>query len=139
MIFKVKKLYPDTKIPERAHPSDAGLDVFAYEDTPVPQGEQVAVGTGFCASLPEGYVVLVWDKSSIASKGIKTLGGVIDAGYTGEYKILVRNLSDADFIFAKGQKVAQLLIQKVEFLPVEEVLELGETSRGEGAFGSTGQ
>ncbi|MEN9852237.1 MAG: hypothetical protein RI996_180 [Candidatus Parcubacteria bacterium] len=138
MIFKIKKLYPDTKVPERAHSSDAGLDVFAYEDTLVPRGEQVAVQTGFCATLPKGYVALVWDKSSIASKGIKTLGGVIDAGYTGEYKILVRNLSDADFTFAKGQKVAQLLIQKVEFLPVEEVLELGETSRGEGAFGSTG-
>ncbi len=138
MKFKIKKLYPDTKVPERAHPSDAGLDVFAQVETTILAGGQALVPTGFSAALPEGYVALVWDKSSIDSKGIKTLGGVIDAGYRGEYKILVANLGNNSVTFEKGQKVAQLLIQKVELLEVEEVLNLDDTERGGGGFGSTG-
>jgi dUTP pyrophosphatase len=138
MMLQVKKLYPDSKLPERAHASDAGLDVFAYTRTVVPKGAIVAISTGFAATLPLGYVALVWDKSSIASRGIKTLGGVIDAGYTGEYKILVSNLGDSDYIFEQGQKVAQILVQQVAYPEVVEVMELPDSTRGEGAFGSTG-
>lgn len=89
--------------------------------------------------IPEGHVALVWDKSSIGGKGIKTLGGVLDAGYRGEIFITVHNLQDEAYTFEAGHKLAQVLIQKVELLDVEEVEELSETKRGEGRFGSTGK
>lgn len=89
--------------------------------------------------IPEGYVALVWDKSSIGGKGIKTLGGVLDAGYRGEIFITVHNLHNESHTFEAGHKLAQVLIQKVELLDVEEVEELSETKRGEGRFGSTGK
>ena len=89
--------------------------------------------------LPEGFVGLVWDKSGLAIKnGIKTMAGVIDSGYRGEIGIVLANLSDQDFKIEKGQKIAQMLIQKVEWAEIEEVKELSKTKRGDGGFGSTG-
>ena len=82
---------------------------------------------------------MFWDKSSVGSKGIKTFGGVIDSGYRGEVMVVVKNLSDSEHIFHKGDKVAQLLIQKVEHPDIEVVEVLSDTTRGEGGFGSTGR
>jgi dUTP pyrophosphatase len=98
------------------------------------------VPTGIAMEIPEGYVGLIWDKSGLSIKnGIKTLGGVIDSTYRGEVLVGMINLSDADYTFLKGHKVAQMVIQKKEFVDFEEVSELSDTVRGEGGFGSTGK
>lgn len=140
MNIQVKKLHPDATLPNIAHPGDAGCDLYAVEEVVLNPGERGQVPTGLALELPQGYVALIWDKSGVSHKGgIKTLGGVIDSGYRGEYKIGVINLSDQVYVFEKGHKVAQMLIQKVETPTFEEVTELSDTSRGEGGFGSTGK
>lgn len=139
MKILAKKLHPDAKIPNFAHPGDAGMDLYSVADLVLKPGERASVPTGIAIALPDGYVSLVWDKSGVSHKnGIKTLGGVLDSGYRGEYLIGLINLSQEDFEIKAGQKIAQLLIQKVEHPEVEEVSELDETARGDGRFGSTG-
>ncbi|MBP6948696.1 MAG: dUTP diphosphatase [Candidatus Pacebacteria bacterium] len=139
MKLKIKKLYENTKLPTRAHHDDAGTDMYAQGDHIVEPHTTVVIPTGVAMELEKGYVSLIWDKSSVGSKGIKTLGGVIDAGYRGEYKIIVHNLNNEAYTFTHGDKVAQLLVQKVEFPELEEVVELNDSTRGEGGFGSTGK
>lgn len=139
MKIKIKKLHPDAVIPNYAHPGDAGMDLYSIEeDFILRPGERKMVGTGISAELPEGYVALIWDKSGVGSKGIKRLGGVIDCHYRGEYKVVLINLSNEDYEIKKKQKIAQVLIQKIENPEIEIVEELSETPRGEGGFGSTG-
>lgn len=139
MKIRVKKLHPDAKVPAFAHPGDAGMDLYSVADMTLTPGERGSVPTGIAIELPDGYVSLVWDKSGPSHKfGVKTLGGVLDSGYRGEYLIGLINLGQEPFEIRKGQKVAQLLIQKVERPEIEEAAELGDTSRGAGGFGSTG-
>lgn len=139
MKLYIKKLREDAKIPTRAHYDDAGIDIFAHGTHIVESHQTIAIPTGVSMELEKGYVSLVWDKSGIALKGIKTIGGVIDAGYRGEYKIMVHNLSSVPHTFSHGDKVAQILIQKVEFPELEVVEELSDSKRGTGGFGSTGK
>lgn len=137
--IKIKKLHPDAVVPQYAHPGDAGMDLYSVEDLVLRPGERVGIKTGISIELPESHVSLIWDKSGNALKsGIKTMAGVCDSGYRGEYTVVLINLSGKDFEIKKGQKVAQVLIQKVENPEIEIVNELSETSRGEGGFGSTG-
>lgn len=139
MNIQVKKLHPEAKVPSFAHPGDAGMDLYSVAKLILKAGERTSVPTGIAMALPEGYVALVWDKSGVSHKfGVKVLGGVIDSGYRGEYLVGLVNLSQESFEIKVGQKIAQLLIQKVEHPEVEEVAELDETSRGDGRFGSTG-
>ncbi len=127
-------------MPTYAHPGDAGLDMYTCEAVTVAPGERVTVSTGIAMEIPEGYVGLVWDKGGVSIKGgLKTLGGVVDSPYRGEIMIGIINLSSEPYVFEKGHKVAQMVIQKKENVSVEEVTELGDTSRGEGRFGSTGK
>ena len=140
MELKVKKVHKDAVLPKFAHPGDAGIDLFALEDTVVLPGEVTKVRTGIAMQIPDGYVGLCWDKSGLSmNHGIKTLGGVIDAGYRGEVIVGLINLGKEVYTFEKGHKIAQMLIQKVEHPEIEEVAELLDTSRGEGGFGSTGK
>ncbi len=139
MNISVKKLNPDAKIPVFAHPGDAGMDLFSVEDLILKPGDRHSVATGLAIKIPDGYVGLIWDKGGPSHKyGIKTLGGVGDSGYRGEYLVGLVNLSQENFEIQKGQKIAQLLIQKVERPTIEEVEELEESTRGDGRFGSTG-
>ena len=139
-MIKIKKVDPRAMVPSYAHPGDAGMDLFALMNTTIKPGERTAVRTGVSMEIPDGCVGLIWDKSGIAIKeGLKTLGGVVDAGYRGEVLVGVINLSDKPYTFEAGHKVAQMLIQKVESLPIQEVDELTDTSRGKGGFGSTGK
>lgn len=139
MNIHVKKLHPDAVLPAFAHPGDAGMDLYSIEDMVLEPGERRSVPTGIAIALPDGYVSLVWDKSGVSHKfGVKTLGGVLDSGYRGEYLIGLINLGQENFEIKKGQKIAQLLIQKVERPDITVVDELDETSRGTGGFGSTG-
>ncbi len=139
MKIKFQKILADAIIPHYAHTGDAGIDIFSAEDAVIKAGERKNVRTGVKMEMPEGCAALVWDKSGLALKnGIKTMAGVIDSCYRGEIGIVLINLGNLDFKIAKGQKIAQMLIQKMEQAEVEEVKELNETSRGDGGFGSTG-
>jgi dUTP pyrophosphatase len=140
MLIKVKKIKNDAIVPAYVHNGDAGMDIFAAEDVIIRTDGRVKVPTGIAMEIPDGYVGLVWDKSGLSmNHGLKTLGGVIDAGYRGEVIIGVANLSDEDYTIKKGHKVAQILIQKVESPGIKEVEELSSSDRGEKGFGSTGK
>jgi dUTP pyrophosphatase len=139
MRIKVKKLHKDAKLPTYGHPGDAGMDLYAAEEVVVPAGAIVKIPTGIAMEIPEGCVGLCWDKSGVSMNGgVKTLAGVIDAGFRGEIVLGVYNLKDKEYIFEKGQKVAQMLVQPVVAGKIEEVSELDATSRGDGGWGSTG-
>ena len=139
MLIKFQKILAEAIIPHYAHQGDAGMDIFSAEEAVIKAGERKNVRTGVKMEMPEGFVGLVWDKSGLALKnGIKTMAGVIDACYRGEIGIVLVNLSDQDYKVEKGQKIAQMLIQKAERAEIEEARELSETKRGDGGFGSTG-
>ena len=139
MNLKIKKLNSEARLPEYAHHDDAGMDLFSIEYMEVKPGEVVRISTGVAMEIPKDYVGLIWDKSSLSHKGIKVVGGVFDSGYRGEVKVGVINLSKETYIFEKGHKIAQMLVQKIEQPTLEEVSELSESERGEGELGSTGK
>lgn len=139
MKILVKRLSSDARIPKFALAGDVGMDLYSAENVVLRPGEKISCRTGIAIKIPDGYAGLVWDKSGPSHKhGIKTLGGVFDSNYTGEYLIGLINLGKGSFEIKKGQKIAQLLIQKVETPEIEEADELPETNRGDGGFGSTG-
>ena len=140
MKLKIKKLHADAVMPKYATQDDAGMDLFSIEDVVVEPMERKQIGTGIAMEIPEGFVGLVWDKSGLSHKfGLKTMGGVIDSGYRGEIKVGIINLGKEKYVFEKGHKVAQMIIQKKETPEIEEVNELSDSERGTGAFGSTGK
>jgi dUTP pyrophosphatase len=140
MEIKIKKLHPDAKLPTFAHATDAGMDIYTVEEITIPAGAHRLIKTGIAIALPDGYVALVWDKSGVANKRhLKTVGGVFDAEYRGEYFIGMYNFGQEPQSFSVGDKITQLLIQRVEHPRLVEVTELEDTSRGAGAFGSTGK
>jgi dUTP pyrophosphatase len=139
MELRVQKIHELAKMPNFAHDTDAGMDLCTVVDITIEPGERVQIPTGLALAIPEGYVGLVWDKSGISQKaGLKTFGGVIDAGYRGEIFVGLLNTSDTAHTFAIGAKLAQILIQKIEHPTLLEVASLDATPRGDGAFGSTG-
>jgi dUTP pyrophosphatase len=140
MQLPIKKLHPDAKLPAFAHDTDAGMDVYTTKDIELQPGELVAIPTGIAFVIPVGHVGLIWDKSGVAIKrGLKTLGGVVDAGYRGEVFVGIVNTGTVTQSFSAGGKVAQMLIQKIEQPEIIEVDDLDDTARGDGAFGSTGK
>ena len=124
--------------PSYAYPGDAGADLCASEDTAIPARGKILVATGIRLALPEGHVGLIWPRSGMAVKhGIDCGAGVIDSQYRGEVKILLFNHSDNEYPIKQGDRIAQLLVQKVEtveFLPVDN---LDDTDRAGSGFGST--
>lgn len=139
MKIKIKKIEEGAKIPNYANFDDAGLDLYSIEDVVLKSGERRAIKTGIKIEIPDGCAGLIWDKSGLAlNDGIKTMAGVIDSGYRGEVKIVLINLSDKNFEIKNGQKIAQMIIQKIERPEIEETEFLNESKRGENGFGSTG-
>jgi len=115
------------------------MDLYSVQDVVLKPGEKISCSTGIGIKIPQGYAGLIWDKSGPSHKfGIKTLGGVFDSNFTGEYLIGLINLGKEDYAIEKGQKIAQVLFQKIETPEVEEVSEFEQTNRGSGGFGSTG-
>ena len=127
-------------IPKYAHTGDAGADLTASQKMLIPPRDRLLVTTGIHLEIPEGHVGLIWPRSGLAvKKGIDCGAGVIDSHYRGEVKVLLFNHSDSEFQIEQGDRIAQLLIQKVErteFLPAER---LSETTRSQMGFGSTGK
>lgn len=140
MKIKIKKLYDDVILPSYAYPGDAGMDLYSREDYVLKPGERYVFKLGFSTEFSSDFVALVWDKSGLSAKnGLTCLAGVIDHGYRGEYGVVLLNTSSEPYEIKKGDKIAQLLIQKIEQAEIEEVEELEDSSRGEGGFGSTGK
>lgn len=125
-------------MPRRAHPTDSGADLFALTRTVLPPRAVTNVHTGVAVELPEGTSGIIWGKSSVESKGVKAMAGLVDAPYRGELIVCMYNLNDTEFVFEKGQKVAQLVVLPTLYPDFEEAEELPDTARGAGGFGSTG-
>lgn len=136
--FRVKKLSSDAILPTKTHVSDAGLDIYTNEAYTLAPGERHAFATGIAVEFPEGHVALLWDRSGLGSKGIHRLAGVIDAGYRGEWKVVLLNTTAESFAIKKGDKIVQCLLQRFEPAEIQEVSELSDTDRGAKGFGSTG-
>ena len=127
-------------IPSYSHPGDAGADLKSSESTIVPGRGKALVPTGLSIALPEGYVALIWPRSGLAVKNSIDCGaGVVDATYRGEIKVLLFNHSDESFIIEPGDRIAQLLVQKIENINFLHVDSLDKTERNEEGFGSTGK
>jgi dTMP kinase len=136
--IKIERLTSSAKLPTRPHPGDAGLDLYAADNYSIPAYGQALISTGVRIALPAGHVGLIWDKSGLASQGYKTMGGVIDASYRGEIKVVFKNLSEDIYNIESGQKIAQLLIQKIETPEIIETEIKDDSQRGDKGFGSTG-
>lgn len=137
---KIKKLRPEIKLPVYALNGDAGMDVFSDENVVIEVGKNHIFKTGFAMELPDGYVSLIWDKSGLSNKyGLKVLGGVLDSNYRGEYMVCLINLGKENYKFKRGDKIAQILVQPVVNVKLEEIEELSESVRGDGSHGSTGK
>lgn len=139
MKIKIKKLKENAKLPKYHHAGDVGMDLYAMEHIIVKPMEHVRIYHGFSMEFEVGYAAIVKDKSSISKAGLHTMGGVFDAGYRGEYNTHLVNLSDKPYTIEEGDKVSQLIIYPVAIAELEEVEELSDSDRGEGAFGSTGR
>lgn len=141
MKIKIKKLKPETKLPEYAHPGeDVGMDVFSQENYTLLSNERRVFNVGFALEFPSGYAAIVKDKSSLPNHyGIHTMGGVYDAGYRGEYNVQLINLGQEPVEIRQGQKIAQIVIFPVALCEIQEVDELSDSARGTGQFGSTGK
>ena len=137
--LKIKRISPEATLPTRAHPNDAGLDLYALEDSVIEPGQGKMLRTGIALALTDGFVGLVADRSSMAKRGIKTAGGVIDAGYRGEVHIVLWNISRETHALKRGERIAQLLILPIATPAVAEVEDLDATARGEKGFGSSGK
>ena len=138
----VRLLTADAVAPVRAHHDDAGVDLSSAEDLVLEPGERALVGTGIAIALPAGTVGLVHPRSGLAARAglsIVNAPGTVDAGYRGEIKVSLINLDPRESItIAKGDRIAQLLVQKVELSPFVVVDELDDTERGARGHGSTG-
>lgn len=139
MEIRVRRLSDSAIIPTKPNSSDAGWDLYADEDAIIDPMNRELVSTQIAMAIPEGFVGLIWDRSSMAAKrGVHRFAGVIDSGYRGEIKVCLWNASDKYCIVTKGERVAQILFQQVPSFTLKEVCTLEETERGEGGFGSSG-
>ena len=121
----IKKLHPDAKVPTRTHPGDAGLDLTTVETYTLKAGEGRIFKTGLAVAIDPGFVGLIWDRSSMGKRGIKTLGGVVDAGYRGEIGVILWNISQEAQEIKAGERIAQFLIQAIATPATIEITELG--------------
>ncbi|MEP9383477.1 dUTP diphosphatase [Nocardioides sp. KR10-350] len=136
------RLDPGLPPPAYAHPGDAGADLMTAVDLTLAPGERSLVPTGVAIALPEGYVALVHPRSGLAARhglSIVNTPGTVDAGYRGEVKVLLINLDPVESIsLRRGDRIAQLVVQRVERARFVEVGTLPESLRGDGGYGSTG-
>jgi dUTP diphosphatase len=138
----IKRLDPGLPLPASAHPGDAGLDLFAATAVTLAPGERAVVPTGIAIALPDGYAAFIHPRSGLAARhGITLVNapGTVDAGYRGEIRVTLLNTdTQAAVSFQRGDRIAQLVIQRVTRAVLHEVESLPGSARGEGGFGSTG-
>lgn len=139
MQIKFKKIYPDAQIPTYGRAGDAGMDFYSYEEKELAPGERYTFKTGLAVEIPNGHVMLIWDRSGLAVKhGLTTLAGVIDSNFRGEIGICILNTSNEKYPIKKGDRIAQFLVQPIEKLILQEIEELSATNRGENWQASSG-
>ena len=139
----ITRLDPELPLPRYAKGGDAGADIVSRIDITLAPGERALIPTGIAIALPDGYVALVHPRSGLAIKhGVTMVNapGTVDAGYRGELQIILINHDKSESVsFKRGDRIAQLVIQKVERAEFVEVHELPGSGRGTGGFGSTGR
>ena len=139
---RIKRIDKGLPLPRYAHTGDAGCDLYSREEVIISPGERALIGTGIAISLPQGNAAFIQPRSGLAAKhGVTIVNtpGLIDCQYRGEIKIILLNTDPREtFKVKKGDKIAQMVIQKVEEADFVEVEDLDETERGAGGFGSTG-
>jgi dUTP pyrophosphatase len=138
----IQRIDPGMPLPEYAHPGDAGADLRTSVDAQLEPGERALLPTGIALALPAGYAAFVHPRSGLAVKyGVSLVNapGTVDAGYRGEIKVSVVNLDPrAPVTFRRGDRIAQLVVQRVEHARFHEVDTLPGSARADGGFGSTG-
>jgi dUTP pyrophosphatase len=138
----IKRLDPGVPLPARAHPGDAGADLVAASDVELAPGQRAVVPTGLAIALPDGYAAFVHPRSGLAARhGVTIVNapGTVDAGYRGEIRVtLINTDADKPVRFQRGDRIAQLVVQRVERPVFHEVEILPGSARGDGGFGSTG-
>ncbi|WP_084957769.1 dUTP diphosphatase [Thermoactinospora rubra] len=139
----IKRLDPELPIPSYAHPGDAGVDLHAAEEVVLRPGERAIVRTGVAIALPDGYAAFVHPRSGLAAEhGVTVVNapGTIDAGYRGEIMVILLNTDAGQPVkLSRGDRIAQLVVQRVERVAFCEVEELPGSARGAGGRGSTGR
>jgi dUTP pyrophosphatase len=142
MSLRVRRLDARALLPTRAHDGDAGLDLYALETAVLAPGERAALATGIAVEIPEGHAGLVLPRSGLAMRhGIALVNapGLIDSGYRGEIRVLLLNTDrERPFEVTAGDRIAQLVLVRIESPEVVEVSELAFSQRGAGGFGSSG-
>lgn len=142
MRLSLKRLDRELPVPRYAHEGDAGLDLYSAVDIDIAPGHRVLIPTGVAIGIPDGYAGFVQPRSGLALRsGLSLVNtpGLIDSHYRGEIGVIAINVDPHTVIsIARGDKIAQLVIQRVERVEIVEVDELDRTVRGEGGFGSTG-
>ncbi|HEX5293360.1 MAG TPA: dUTP diphosphatase [Streptosporangiaceae bacterium] len=138
----IQRLDPGLPMPGRAHPGDAGTDLFAAQDVELAPGQRALVPTGIAIALPDGYAGFVHPRSGLAARhGVTIVNapGTVDAGYRGEIRVTLLNTDpDRPVRFQRGDRIAQLIIQRVAYPVFHEVATLPGSARGDSGFGSTG-
>ena len=138
----VQRLDPDLPLPSYAHSGDAGADLHTTVDVELPPGERAVVPTGVAIALPDGYAAFVHPRSGLAARAglaLVNAPGTIDSGYRGEIKVIIVNLDPREALhLSRGDRIAQLVVQRVEHADFAEVGELPQSVRAAGGFGSTG-
>ena len=139
--IEVQRLKQNATIPTKANLTDAGFDLYVCTEKEIilnPK-ESKLIPTGIAMALPRNHAGLIWDRSSMGVKGIHRFAGVVDSGYRGEIKVCLYNSNDRPYTINSGDRIAQILIQKVDNFYLREVVDLNETDRGSGGFGSSGK
>lgn len=145
MEIKVKKLTDTAIVPTKSRKTDAGYDLYADEDKAIYPEETKLISTGIAFAIPDGYAGLIWDRSGLGSKGIHRHAGVVDSSYRGEVKVCLSNSlsghhsAENIYFISKGDRIAQILFQKVPHFDLVETEELDDTDRGSSGFGSSGK
>jgi dUTP pyrophosphatase len=144
--IKVKKLTSTATIPTKSRKTDAGYDLYSDEDIALYPEDTKLISTGIAFAIPDGYAGLIWDRSGLGSKGIHRHAGVVDSSYRGEVKVALYNarpghinFTDNMYFISRGDRIAQILFQKVPHFDLVETEELDDTDRGSSGFGSSGR
>ena len=136
MRVQFKRMHPAARLPSRAHETDGAYDVYLVEDATVESGEAMRLPLGFAAAIPDGYFARLTGRSSTQ---FFIREGLIDSGYRGEGRIAVQNLSGEPLALKAGDRIGQLVLQRVIDVEWEETAELPASDRGAKGFGSTGR
>jgi dUTP pyrophosphatase len=144
--IKVKKLTSTATIPTKSRKTDAGYDLYADEDIALYPEDTKLISTGIAFAIPDGYAGLIWDRSGLGTKGVHRHAGVVDSSYRGEVKVALYNarpghvdFTDNMYFISRGDRIAQILFQKVPHFDLVETEELDDTDRGSSGFGSSGR